>query len=811
VLGASGLHGLLQTIQTSHQVFVPRHRLVIARVSKRQIVFFFYNLSKDCQDRLVRATSNLGHWFTARSSLTSSIVAQKMGLFHNQHFFRADTKAGNPYMGAVGAVEALVRHSAPPPTLAAAKTRPPPGLGFRSVYKNSAPAVPLHRVSYASERDALGRHGRQLLAIWGAEPRELQQRLYLLWQSRGENCGDVYTAELVAYFKQKSRLLHYVFTPMLFLPQWRWQANATRDQAAQEAPEARAAGVAAGLIEEYKLRHGSGGTRARSLSGQGADTGSPRLSLKVNQSEAFHSELLAHYFQEYVQYLQTLGFMTISSKPVSKKTASAKGEEVRRRQGTVVPPAKQEARTIFLQKSLLGGILIFEISVSEPFLSTKLHAMEASRLQLKSNQSLPGKNFTTTFLDECDRVKVWIHLHSFTYDYHLRTIHNHIALKPSNLRKGFHIVSFLDDFMKYYSKGPNFARNFVHSGLLQVPSTVVAPEQLFNYLLDHERTYGMAVIRMEPVIIDSNAEFDNEYVLVQLLNHRVIYTDNQDVRRTDDFDVSLILSYSPGPGDLLTLKYFVTMTSKRQLYPLFGVEKKLGKFRTVSTSRSLRMIKNMLQSSHPGILAGGQSRDNTPEQDTECVVPVNSPLLGRMSGIRSESVNYIGYYSAHEETMKAVIGEQARAGQERVAAVVRGAVIDCRRDQLWQKLQQEASTLSHHEFLELIGLVHHHTLDRLDPQLLPLLQKPVSWYLGLAKVMATKYSPHCRSFASEDGKVQHTVVLNEGDMGTFGLVSVDCSEGSLAIVHKEEAMSGISGFLEGFVEAAAFHLWTTLL
>ena len=35
----------------------------------------------------------------------------------------------------------------------------------------------------------------------------------------------------------------------------------------------------------------------------------------------------------------------------------------------------------------------------------------------------------------------------------------------------------------------------MHSGLLQVPSTVVAPEQLFNYLLDHERTYGMAVIR----------------------------------------------------------------------------------------------------------------------------------------------------------------------------------------------------------------------------------------------------------------------------------------------------------------------------
>jgi hypothetical protein len=55
------------------------------------------------------------------------------------------------------------------------------------------------------------------------------------------------------------------------------------------------------------------------------------------------------------------------------------------------------------------------------------------------------------------------------------------------------------------------------------------------------------------------------------------------------------------------------------------------------------------------------------------------------------------------------------------------------------------------------------------------------------------------------------VVLNETDMGTFGLVSVDSAEGSLAIVHKKELMPGVSRFLEGFVEAAAFHLWTGLL
>ena len=358
-------------------------------------------------------------------------------------------------------------------------------VGFRNVYKNNKPCKPLHKVSYALERDALGRHGRQMLGVWGAEPRDIQQRLYLLWQSRGENCNDVYTQELIAYFKQKSRLLHYVLTPMLFLPQWRWQANATRDHAAQErrqqAQESKRYSAATVLMEEYKLRHGSGGSRGRSFSGQGSasspslrsPTGSPKLSLKVNQSETFHSELLANYFQEYVQYLQTLGFMTIEPKTLSKKSsvktsAPEEGPGRRRQQSAVTftseqakPPvvvAQKEPKTVFLQKSLLGGILIFEIGISEPFLITKLHAMEASRIQLKSNQSLTGKNFTTTFLDECDRIKILIHLHSFTYDYHLRTIHNHIALKPNNLRKGFHIVSFLEDFMKYYTKGPNFAR-----------------------------------------------------------------------------------------------------------------------------------------------------------------------------------------------------------------------------------------------------------------------------------------------------------------------------------------------------------------
>jgi hypothetical protein len=42
----------------------------------------------------------------------------------------------------------------------------------------------------------------------------------------------------------------------------------------------------------------------------------------------------------------------------------------------------------YLQKSLLGGILLFEILLCEPFFHAKLHALECSRLQSKSSSNV---------------------------------------------------------------------------------------------------------------------------------------------------------------------------------------------------------------------------------------------------------------------------------------------------------------------------------------------------------------------------------------------------------------------------------------
>ena len=465
-------------------------------MNKESIEFYFYNISRDCVDKLKSLTSGLGDWFTARSCLLSSIVSQKLGLFHNQTFLRTQKKPLRERIGERGQVENLLKYNSPG-AVPTGKSKPEELADFQFVYRNA-------KVDYPDKKrlagtDILMEAGKQIHRINNSESKQYLQALYHLWNSRGENCSVNYTEDLIKYFKQKSRMLHYVFTPLLFLPQWRMNANKTRDHGADShsqttAEEEPSSKPTASSVQSEKTRHTSGNSfqkektkRSKSVTSQSgfyassptgkSPTGSPKP-VRVNLDEKFHLDLVSNFFQEYEQYLQTLGFtlINISHPKVTRKTRNSIESSVDRpvlRRRTATSSSKMKSKVVYLQKSLLGGLLIFEIGVSEPFFYTKFHALEAQRLHLSlSNHNISHRNFTTTFLEECDNIKLLIHLHSFTYDYHLRTVSGYIGQKPSQLRKGFHIVSFLEDFMKYYSKGPNFARNFIHTGVLHIISQV---------------------------------------------------------------------------------------------------------------------------------------------------------------------------------------------------------------------------------------------------------------------------------------------------------------------------------------------------
>ena len=61
-----------------------------------------------------------------------------------------------------------------------------------------------------------------------------------------------------------------------------------------------------------------------------------------------------------------------------------------------------------------------------------------------NNSGLHNSHFLVT--------AVLLHLHSFTYDFHLRTLNSFVSGRHYLLKPGFQLVSFLDDFTKYYNK-----------------------------------------------------------------------------------------------------------------------------------------------------------------------------------------------------------------------------------------------------------------------------------------------------------------------------------------------------------------------
>lgn len=68
------------------------------------------------------------------------------------------------------------------------------------------------------------------------------------------------------------------------------------------------------------------------------------------------------------------------------------------------------------------------------------------------------------FTEECDRVRDLMHVHSFSYDFHLRLVRQHVLGAHAVLRHGYHLTTFLRHFLAHHPDGPHFGRNHIYQG-----------------------------------------------------------------------------------------------------------------------------------------------------------------------------------------------------------------------------------------------------------------------------------------------------------------------------------------------------------
>ena len=124
-----------------------------------------------------------------------------------------------------------------------------------------------------------GKLGRQLLDLTDTRRREVLGRLTKLWQPKPGSQQGALSRRVMDEFLRMARTIHFCLTPLLFLPKWRYQAQATRQRGA----DGEGADPASSCLDEMATR------KIR----------------RHAQDEKDHELLIVDFMQDYIDYLQT--------------------------------------------------------------------------------------------------------------------------------------------------------------------------------------------------------------------------------------------------------------------------------------------------------------------------------------------------------------------------------------------------------------------------------------------------------------------------------------------------------------------------
>ncbi|XP_061093379.1 KICSTOR complex protein SZT2 isoform X16 [Conger conger] len=849
----------------------PRQRFLIIHILDKKVTLYTYNWSVDLGATLSRELTRLVQWQNARSHVVHCLLSQKMGLFHHYCFSDTPThedlkQEPNPFLNSTLEPDALLRSPIPPVAgkdqgrlSGSGRSLPPlpfsPELvPFDEALRDITAGRPMDPAGGA---DIVARHGAQLLEIKAAERREMEKQmkienLFVTWQQRSAQSNMPITVADLDTLKQSSRLVHYCATPLLFDPVFRKQIQEEQI-----------------IHPQVKKRHRSNDSNAsgrdRSYSTDSAEMLPSRL-----REEPWLQDISNTFLQQYVQYLQSMGFILVQVRPQSPARSIA------RARAAAFSSLSTEGRTSFsynkqkseespksggagttayhLQRALPGGIVLMELAFQGCYFCVKQYALECSRIPmgqtvnsqgslLSKPRSKPYAEATSVsdsalsmlFTEECDKVRDLMHVHSFSYDFHLRVVHQYLLGCHMTLRQGYQLTSFLEDFIAHHPDIPKFGRNHVFQGNYSVSTGMITAHQLYNYITDHAGTYKMKPLRMSKAAVTTDNKKGapstdlHEYALVALWNSSGSYKDLEGLRHHDDFDVSLLVCHNAAPFEeqsegerhLLRLHYYVIMTSQRELFP-----------RLTADMRRFKKLPPIHR--EPSDLGGKAPQERGAEPDG----PREPEDLWEEAAASDSSEFYPPDAQApglfYTSPLFPLLNSEVSSARRQIQTSVQQAMGHCRRDNLWRRLfhgehlaldKLKLSKLSFAELEELLQAVQSRSIGEIDPQLDCFLTMSPGWYQSLMKVLLSRFPQSCRHFVDDSG-IQYLAVLNQKFIDCFVLVFLDAQAGktSLKVVFREPLPSqpqpsnspppqlvSMYHHLESVINTACFNLWTGLL
>ncbi|XP_029285400.1 KICSTOR complex protein SZT2 [Cottoperca gobio] len=855
----------------------PRQRFLFIIILDKKVTLYSYNWSVDLGSSLNRELVRLVKWQNARSHVVHCLLNQKMGLFHHYCFSDApihemDSKQDpNPFLSPSMEPDALLRSAVPPlPNKEQGRLSssvrslaplhfPSELLPFDEALRDVCTIRPL------MEGDVVARHGSQLLEIKAAERRELEKQmkienLFVTWQQRSAQSNMPISGADLETLKQSSRLVHYCATPLLFDPIFRKQIQ--EEQIIQPPVKKR-----------HRSSDSTASGRDRSYSTDSADMLPSRL-----KEEPWLLDISSTFIQQYVQYLQSMGFILVQVRPQSPARSIARGRAAMlnsmssegrmsfsyvKQKSEDSPKTTASGTTAYhLQRALPGGIVLMELAFQGCYFCVKQYALECSRIPMGQTVNSQGSLLTKPrckqfpdatpvsdcalsmlFTEECDKVRDLMHVHSFSYDFHLRVVHQYLVGCHMTLRQGYQLTDFLDDFISHHPDIPKFGRNHVFQGSFSISTGMITAHQLYNYITDHASTYGMKPLRMSKAAVTNDNKKGtpdlHEYALVALWNSSGSYKDLEGLHHHDDFDVSLVVCHNAAPFEeqsdgerhLLRLRFYVIMTSQRELFPRLTADmrrfKKLPQIPRDPAELGGRLPTDRAEA------CGSRSAEQdlweeTPSEAAVATAPSDGNEFYPLAGGGAEAQRLL-----YPSPLFPLLNNEVVSARRQIQASVEQAMGHCRRDNLWRRLfhgehlaldKLKLTKLSFSELEELLEAVQSRSVGEIDPQLDCFLTMSPAWYQSLIKVLLNRFPQSCRHF--DDNGIQYLAVLNQKFTDCFVLVFLDTQAGktSLKVVFREPLPSqqqassspppqlvSMYHHLESVINTACYNLWTGLL
>ncbi|XP_016092988.1 protein SZT2 [Sinocyclocheilus grahami] len=858
----------------------PRQRFLYMQIVNKKVTLYTYNWSADLGVSLNQGLVRLVQWQNARAHVVNCLLSQKMGLFHHYCFSDTPThedlkqQEPSPFLSSTIEADALLRSPVPPAASkdpgrmgSSARALPPlafPGelVPFDEALRDVSTVRPL---TSQDGPDIVTRHGAQLLEVKAAERRELERQmkienLFVTWQQRSAQSNMPISVADLDTLKQSSRLVHYCATPLLFDPVFRKQIQE------EQLPQPQ-------MKKRHRSSDSTASGRDRSYSTDSADMRPSRL-----KEEPWLQEISSMFLQQYVQYLQSMGFILVQVRPQSPARSIA------RARAAMLSSLSTEGRSSFssfsynkqksedspksnasssasyhLQRALPGGIVLMELAFQGCYFCVKQFALECSRIPMGQTVN---SQLSMLFTEECDKVRDLMHVHSFSYDFHLRVVHQYLVGCHMTLRQGYQLTAFLEDFIAHHPDIPKFGRNHVFQGSFSISTGMITAHQLYNYITDHAGTYGMKPLRMSKAAVTTDNKKGapsadlHEYALVALWNSSGSFKDLEGLRHHDDFDVSLLVCHNAAPFEeqsegerhLLRLRFYVIMTSQRELFPrltadmrrfkkLPQIHRDLGDPGDPGDFSGCIPVERM-EAGSPG---GRESELDLWEDTTAPVTPPASPESDPIESLLHAGQAGLADADADDSQglfylcpLFPLLSSEVLSARRQIQSSVEQAMGHCRRDNLWRRLfhgehlaldKLKLSKLAFGELEELLDAVQSRSVAEIDPQLDCFLNMSPAWYQSLIKVLLSRFPQNCRHFKDDCG-IQYLAVLNQKFTDCFVLVFLDTQAGktSLKVVFREplpaQTQSSSSPppqlvsmyhHLESVINTACYNLWTGLL